>query len=168
MYVGEKFDNIILHNGNVDERLLGDAGVKSIVLSGKPITVMAAVQVKEKLLQFCENTGYPFASVKLDSFSHSGTTFSAKVFLEKYQVIYYDTLHVLGKAKVKMAFLKNYLNIKPGKLYNESNVKKITQRLRDLQFAESIQPRTVFFDRGKAKVNFCSAFFPVRRAKNCL
>lgn len=153
MYVGDKFENIVLHNGNVDEHLLNDAGVKSMVLGGKPISILAALQVKEKILQLCENSGYPFASVRLDSFSHTGNNFSAKVFLDKYELIHYDTLHILGKAKVKMAFLKNYLNIKPGRIYNESNVKKITQRIRDLQFAEAIQPRTVFFDRGKAKVN---------------
>lgn len=153
MYAGEKMDNIVLHNGNVDERLLGDAGVKQMVLSGKPMPVAAAVMIKEKLLQQCENTGFPFASVKLDSFGHSGTNFSAKIYLYKYEEIRYDTLHVLGKAKVKIAFLKNYLGIKPGKIYNESTVKKITQRLRDLQFVESVQPRVVYFDRGKAKVN---------------
>ncbi len=153
MYVGEKFEKIVLQNGDVDEHLLNDAGVKSIVLSGKPIRISEALMVKEKLIQQCENTGYPFASVKLDSFGREGDFFSAQLFLEKNELIRYDTIRILGKTKAKRAFLKTYLAIKPGKPYNEANVKRISQRLAGLQFLEPIKGNTVEFVNGKAKVN---------------
>ncbi|MDB5281697.1 MAG: hypothetical protein JWO06_772, partial [Bacteroidota bacterium] len=153
IYVGEKLENIVLRNGNVDERLLGDAGVKNAVLSGKPIKVSEAQSVKQKLIVRCENTGYPFASARLDSFSQTNGIFTARVFLDRHDEIRYDTLHILGKTKVKKAFLRNYLGIKPGKIYNEATVKKITQRINSLQFLETIQPHTVEFLNGKAKPN---------------
>ena len=153
IYVGEKVDNIILRNGNVDDKLLGDAGVKYYVTSGKPIKMTDAEVVKDKLLQQCENTGYPFASVKLDSFGRSGKTFTAKVYLDKHELIRFDTIHILGKTHIKKAFLKSYLGIKDGKPYNETVVKRITQRLNELQFLQTIQPRTIEFMNGKAKLN---------------
>jgi outer membrane protein assembly factor BamA len=153
IYVGEKVDNIILKNGNVDDKLLGDAGVKYFVTSGKAIKMTDAEVVKDKLLQQCENTGYPFASVRLDSFGRSGMAFTARVFLDKHELIRFDTIHILGKTHIKKAFLKSYLGIKPGKPYNETVVKRITQRLAELQFLQAIQPRTVEFLNGKAKVN---------------
>ena len=153
MYVGEKLESIILRNGNVDERLLGDAGVKASVLSGKPVRVNEAQAVKQKLIRQCENTGYPFASARLDSFSQKNGVFTGKVFLDKHDEIRYDTIHILGKTRVKKAFLKNYLGIKPGKPYNETTVKKIASRLASLPFLETIQPHTIEFLNGKAKPN---------------
>ncbi len=153
IYVGEKVDNIILKNGNVDDKLLGDAGVRYYVTSGKAIKMTDAEVVKDKLLQQCENTGYPFASVRLDSFGRNGIAFTARVFLDKHELIRFDTIHILGKTHIKKAFLKSYLGLRPGKPYNESIVKKITQRLTELQFLQTIQPRTVEFLNAKAKVN---------------
>lgn len=153
MYVGEKVGSMILKNGNVDEKLLGDAGVKATVLSGKPIKIGEALNVKQKLLRQCENTGFPFASTRIDSFEQSDAYFKAKLFLEKFDEIRYDTLHILGKTKVKKIFLKSYLGIKPGKVYNETTIRKIAQRISALQFVEPIQPFTVEFISGKAKVN---------------
>ena len=153
IYVGQKVDNIILRNGNVDDKLLNDAGVKYFVTSGKPIKITDAENVKDKILQQCENTGYPFASVKLDSFGQSGKAFTAKIYLEKHDLIRYDTIHILGKTHTKKPFLKSYLGLKPGKPYNETTIKRINQRLAELQFLQVIQPRTVEFLNGKAKVN---------------
>ena len=153
IYVGQKVDNIILRNGNVDDKLLNDAGVKYFVTSGKAIKITDAETVKDKLLQQCENTGYPFATVKLDSFGQSGKAFTAKVYLEKHDLIRYDTIHILGKTHTKKPFLRSYLGLKPGRPYNETTIKRINQRLAELQFLQVIQPRTVEFLNGLAKVN---------------
>lgn len=153
IYVGEKFENFTLWNGNVDEGLLTNAGVKNVLQNRKPISVEGAEMIKQKILRECENNGYPFASVRLDSFSNSGNTWSAKVFLEKHDLIRIDTVRIFGKTKTKRVFLKNYLGLKTNKPYNESNIKKILQRLRELQFVEEIQPHTVEFKNGKAAIN---------------
>jgi translocation and assembly module TamA len=153
IYVGDKFENIVLQNGNVDPSLLASAGVKNSVLNGKKIPIGDAEVVKAKIIQQCENTGYPFASVRLDSFTAFQNSYTAKIYLQKNELIVYDSLQILGKTKTKKMFLRNYLGIKVGKPYNESNVRKIQQRINELQFAESIQPRTVAFQNGKAKVN---------------
>ena len=153
MYAGDKFENLILKNGNVDVSLLGNAGVKSTVLSQKPISVGGAELVKAKLLRECENSGYPFATVRLDSFTANQNSYSAKIFLQKNDLIQFDSVRIFGKTRIKRAFLKNYLGIKPGKPYNEANVKRIRQRLSELSFIESVQPHTIEFVNGKAKVN---------------
>ncbi len=153
MYVGERSDYLVLQNGNVDVSLLGNAGVKNVVMNEKKIPVEQADVIKAKIIRECENSGYPFASVKLDSFEMNGNTVQAKIYLQKNELIRYDSIHILGKTKVKRAFLKNYLGLKLNKPYNEANIKRITQRLNELQFAESVQPYTVEFKNGKARVN---------------
>jgi outer membrane protein assembly factor BamA len=152
MYVGEKSDRIVLKNGNVEGSLIGSAGVRH-QLSGKPIDISDVEVVKGRILRELENNGYPFAAVRLDSFESEGGMHSAKVYMQKNELIVYDTINLVGKTKVKRAFLKNYLGIKPNKPYNESNISRIKERMNELQFAESIQPYNVEFQNGKAKLN---------------
>ncbi len=153
IYVGEKVEKILLRNGNVEEGLLANAGVRNVVLSGKPVSVEGAELIKEKLIRECENNGYPFASAKLDSFKQQGEFFVAGLYLAKNDLIKIDTIRILGQTKTKRVFLKNYLGLKTGKPYNEANVRKITQRLGELQFVEAIQPYTVEFKNNKAAIN---------------
>lgn len=152
MYVGSKFDDVLLKNGNVENSILVAAGVKN-TLGGKKIPVEQVDVIKAKIISACENSGYPFASVKLDSMVAVENSFQAKIYLQKNELIRYDTLRIQGKTKVKRAFLKNYLGLKFNKPYNEANIKRITQRLNELQFAEQIQSSTVEFINGKALVN---------------
>lgn len=152
MYVGNRFHNVLLKNGNIENSIITTAGVKNM-LGGKKIPVEQVDLVKAKIIRECENSGYPFASVKLDSITTEGNSFSAKIYLQKNELIRYDTLRIQGKTRVKRAFLKNYLGLKFNKPYNEANIKRITQRLNELQFAEQIQSSTVEFINGKARVN---------------
>lgn len=153
MYVGEPLEYIMIENGDVDEGLLSDAGIKNVVTKQKPVNIRSAEQLKEKVLRECENNGYPFASVRLDSFTQMNNTYSARLYLQKNDIIRIDTIRIIGKTKVKRVFLKNYLGLKTNKPYSETNIKKITQRLNELQFVEAVQPHTVEFQNGKAAIN---------------
>lgn len=151
MYVGEPVKQLVVRNGNIPESFMASAGVKSLV--GKPVDIAAIAVIKEKLLRQCENTGYPFATVWLDSFYREANNMAANVYLQKNDLIVIDTIRIFGQTKVKRIFLKSYLGLRTGKPYNEANVARITQRLRELQFAEPIQPHTVEFKNGKAAIN---------------
>lgn len=153
IYVGRKYEHLLITSGNVDDKLLIDAGLKNSVINEKPISFDQAQTAKQNLLHACENDGYPFASVKLDSFIQQGDLVTASIYLQKNEVIRFDTLHIIGKTRVKKIFLKNYLSIKPGRPYNESYVQKINQRIRDLQFLELAKPSTVAFVNGRAITN---------------
>lgn len=153
MYIGERLEDVILQNGNVDVSLLSSSGVKNTLNNGKKIKVPFIELIKEKLIRTCENTGYPFASIRLDSLRNNGNSFEAKLFLQKNELIRFDSIHIFGKTKVKRAFLKNYLGIKLNRPYNEANIQRISQRISELPFAEAIQPATVLISNGKAVVN---------------
>jgi outer membrane protein assembly factor BamA len=152
IYVGEKFETITIYNGNVPEDFLPDIGLKKLD-DGKVIPADGTMLFKAKVIQSCENIGYPFAEVVLDSFSVLSGQISARMYLQLHDLFRYDTLKIQGKTKLKGLFLKNYLGIKPGKVYNEAMVRRVNQRLNELQFAEIIKPHTVEFRSDKAKVN---------------
>lgn len=153
IYVGEKVQAIVVANGNVEENLLGYAGLKNKIGGDKTVSVSGAELIKARLLRECENRGYPFAVATLDSFTYQQNRWTARLYLEKNDLIKIDTVRIVGKTKVKRVFLKNYLGLKTRKPYNESNIKRITQRLNELQFIQAVQPHTVEFQDGKASVN---------------
>ena len=153
IYVGDKFETITIYNGNIPEDFLPDIGLRKLG-EGKVIPADGTQLFKAKVIQSCENIGYPFAEVTLDSFSVLNGNISAKLYLQLHELFRYDTLQIQGKTKVKGVFLRNYLGIKAGKVYNEATVRRINQRLNELQFAEAIKPHTVEFrgEKGRVKV----------------
>ena len=152
IYVGDKFQTITIYNGNIPADVLDIINLKKLG-DGKVIPVDGVRLFKAKIIQSCDNIGYPFAEVTLDSFVVTNGNVSAKLYLNRHELIRYDSLHIEGKTKAKSIFLRNYLGIKPGKVYNESTVRRIAQRLSELQFVEVIRPHTVNFRSEKARVN---------------
>jgi len=150
IYVGEKFAHVILANGNADDKRITDAGLKNVLYDGQPIDIGQVQVAKNNLLHAYENSGFPFASVRLDSITEGKDVITAKIYVEKNELIRYDTLKLLGKTRTKRAFLKNYLGIKPGRPYNESTIDKITQRLKNLPSVDVLQPDKIIFRNGKA------------------
>ena len=151
MYVGEKFQTITIYNGNVPNDFLDNINLKKLG-DGKVIPADGTQLFKAKIVQACENIGYPFTEVTLDSFSVDNGQVSAKLYIQRHERFMFDSLHIEGKTKVKGIFLRNYLGIKVGKVYNEATVRRISQRLRQLQFAEIIKPHVVQFRGDKARV----------------
>jgi outer membrane protein assembly factor BamA len=152
IYVGEKFENITIYNGNIPADFLDDINLKKLS-DGKVIPADGTQLFKAKVIQSCEDIGYPFAEVVLDSFAITKNGVSAKLYLQRHELIRYDSLHIVGKTKIRPIFLKNYLGIKVGKVYNEMVVRRINQRLSELQFAEALKNYTVEFRNDKAKIN---------------
>jgi outer membrane protein assembly factor BamA len=152
IYVGTLLDAVHIYTGNVPESYLGELGMRKYK-DGRPIPPDRAGELLTKTVQLCENTGYPFAEARYDSFGTVDGHLTGQLVLDRHELIVYDSLQLQGKTRVKRVFLKNYLGIRVGRVYNESVIARITQRISDLTFAESIQPHTVTFSQGRARVN---------------
>ncbi|MBR9861510.1 hypothetical protein GYB22_12365 [bacterium] len=106
----------------------------------------------KRLLDFMENNGYPFASIRLDSGQINKDTIQFSVFFDPGVQILYDTLSVLGNSKLSKNYLYNFLDIKPGELYNELNVKAIDKKIRNLPLVKVNAPAKIYFFQGLARV----------------
>lgn len=142
---GRVYKWVTLKQGNVDEGILSKVGFREKLYSNKPIYYKQVRKLHEKLLTYCENNGYPFASVKLDSIEFSEFSIEAKLNLTKNIEFHIESIIIKGDAKIVPVYLYNYLSIKPGDLYNESLVSKISSRLRELPFVKETNPFKVVF-----------------------
>src|ERR1035437_6614500 len=137
---------------NVDEGILSDVGFRDKLFAGKYFSQNQVRRLEENILKYCENNGYPFASIKLDSIVFNGDRIGAKLSLTKNQLCKIDSVLIKGNANLSDQYLESYLGIKPGDLYNESLVIKITDRLHELPFVTVTQPFKVLFLDKEAKI----------------
>lgn len=134
-----------LKKGNVDEGVLSEIGFRERLYSNKPVSYKNVKRVQEKLITYYENNGYPFASVKLDSVVINEGSLAAVLNLTKHSEIKIDSVLIKGTAQIAPVYIYNYLGIKPGSLYDESQLKKVNTRIAELPFLKSTKPASVTF-----------------------
>lgn len=142
----------ILQQGNVDDYIIRKVDFNQKIYEQKPIYYKRVGRLMERILRYCENNGYPFASVKLDSVQIKDNTISGKLNLEKNKLYEIDSLVIKGSAKIKPKYIYNYLDIKPGDVYNEALIRKIKTRLKELPFITETQPAQAAFYDDKVKL----------------
>jgi outer membrane protein assembly factor BamA len=139
--------------GNVDEEILNYAGYHKRNFRNDKFKVKDVARIQERILVWCENNGYPFASVKLDSvlFENDGRI-SASLNLTKNRFTKIDSIEIKGNLKTSEAFLYSYIGIAPGDPYEESKISNISPRLRELSFAREAKPFTILFTEKYTKL----------------
>lgn len=150
---GPQYSWISLSKGSVDPFILSEIRFKEKSYQGDVFRYKDVESLLESILEFSGNNGYPFATVRLDSILISKGEVSATLNLDKNQLIKIDTLVLLGEAKVNPKYLSNYLEIKPGDLYNESLINEMMPKIRDLVFLEASDNPDIFFMRDQARIN---------------
>lgn len=150
LYVGAQYRFARIDGGNIPDPVLRKVGFKekqfeNASMSGKRITTL-----KKRVVRFYENRGHPFAQVTLDSITLSENQLSAKLNLEKNQQFEIDSIIVKGNARIKAKYLQNYLGIRQESLYNESRIKPISTRVKEIAFVRETKKPEVLFRDGKA------------------
>ncbi len=123
-------------------------------LVNKPLNPKAIARLCEKLLQHCEENGFPFARLWLDNVRDLGPDRMEailKVDLAERRVI--DSLIINGDCSISSAFIHRYVDIAKGSVYDEKKLKAISQRIRELPFLQEEYPWTIQFRPGDTRLN---------------
>lgn len=97
------------------------------------------VRLENRLLNYYENIGYPFATVFLENAHTDSNIIYGQLKVERGVQYHIDSIHVYGKMKIKNQFLQHYLNIFNGDIYNRSRLDKISKTLAGLPYLEEQQ-----------------------------
>lgn len=148
-FVGQRYEWLRLQNGNVPESFLAEGGFSSRLYEQSVVRPSEVVRLQERLLQYAENNGYPFAAFRLDSFQIDRQQLSARLYWERGPQIRLTKVEVEApknsSVRISKYYLANYLGLQLNGLYDESKIQKITKRIRDLPFLRSHQaPRIIF------------------------
>ncbi len=152
LFSGEKFQWRKLKNGNLDEGMLTEAGFREKLYDEKPLRPEAISKLNKKILTYSENHGHPFASLNYRNFVFDGTIVTAELFLEQDLEITIDSILIKGNSKLSETYLYSYLSLKPGDTYNESIIRKISSRIKELPMVAEVRPFNVAFTEKNARV----------------
>jgi outer membrane protein assembly factor BamA len=141
--MGDKYKWAHLKKGNVDGDILSSTGFHEKIYANTTFKPTQFNKVFEKTLTWCDNNGYPFARMKLDSVEIDGSTINAQLYLSKNRSLKIDSFSIEGNSTIKKKFLYHYLHVKQGDIYDEHHIKQISQRIKQLPFLREKQPQVV-------------------------
>ncbi|MFN8416665.1 MAG: BamA/TamA family outer membrane protein [Cytophagaceae bacterium] len=140
-----------LKSGNVPDELLYKSGFKQKFYAQTRFSYKELNRLEHRIIKYSENGGYPFAKIQLDSIKTDSTIISATLKYEPGPLIRFDTLNIIGSAKVKRVYLESYLNFKKGSLYNHKQVLGLDKQLKQIPYLKWMKPAEVYFTNGLAQ-----------------
>jgi outer membrane protein assembly factor BamA len=163
LHLGKPYRWARLTAGGVPPEIASATGFRERFYRGRPIAPKQVAQLVEGLLKECEDHGHPFAEVRLDSLRETEDGLTASVHLDRGRRITFDSVLVRGTARVSPRYLQAYIGIKPGDAYNESLVRALDDRTRELPFVTAKHAAYVLFAPGTTKLYL---FLDAKRASN--
>ncbi len=151
-YSGDIYHTASISKGNMPDDLLSKSGFREDSFKDKPFSHERIVRIIQTSLDFAENHGYPFASIKLDSIKISGTDISARLYYQSGLPVVFDSLAIVGSVKVKTNYLIAFLGIYKGKPYEEALVTAIPKKIGLLPYLRLEAAPEVSINNGKCTI----------------
>jgi outer membrane protein assembly factor BamA len=136
LFIGKPYHWALLDVKQVDASILDAVGWREKLFDNKPIDFNQVRQWEEKMLNYLENNGYPFAKVYLDSLELNNGNVSAFVKVEKGPLYKIDSIRVYGNAKISNSYLQQYLDIPNNSIYSREKLQRISKKIRELTYVE--------------------------------
>lgn len=162
-HLGQQYRWAQLTAGSVPQEIASATGFRERFYRNRPITPRQVSRLFEDLIRECEDHGYPFAMVGLDSLAATADGLTASVWLERGRQVTFDSVVVRGTVKVNARYLEAYIGIRPGDPYNETLVRGLDLRTRELPFVTTRYPAYVLFAPEQTKLYL---FLDAKRASN--
>ncbi|MCG8307395.1 MAG: BamA/TamA family outer membrane protein [Cytophagales bacterium] len=141
-----------LNQGNVNDEILNKIGFDSRSFSGKPFSYKKITGLLNSILDYAENHGYPFASVRLDSIQIADSEIYGWLNYQSGPLIIFDSLAISGYDKIKSGYLMTHLGIYKEAPYDERLVKEIPNKMKLLPFLRIYENPTVEIVNGKCVI----------------
>ncbi|EAZ81473.1 BamA/TamA family outer membrane protein [Algoriphagus machipongonensis] len=107
-----------------------------------------------QVLNFFENSGYPFVQLRLDSLQREGKEVLASINLETGPLITWDSVEVSGNTNTKAIFIQNLTGIKPGTPFSQKEFIESSKTLQNTPYFELSNAPGLSFQNKSAKPTF--------------
>jgi outer membrane protein assembly factor BamA len=144
LHIGEAFTWSKLYSINIEEQAMSSSGFRERMYQNRSFRFSQTKRMMRKIITHYENNGYPFASLKLDSLNTSSPIIEAGLRINPGDLFHIDSVNVRGTARITPRYLYNYIGIRPGDVYNESVIRQISVRMKELPFLTETRPADVF------------------------
>ncbi len=118
----------------------------------KVFNLKSYLTLRNDILIFYENNGYPFARVYIDSAGIGNNFIVGKLIVDKKQLVKIDSVILKGNPKISRKYLQHYLQIKSGKLYNQGKINELSKLINDLTYIEQVKTAELEFRKNEADI----------------
>ncbi|MEO9146308.1 MAG: hypothetical protein ABI237_12210 [Ginsengibacter sp.] len=139
IYPGKKYKWAQINTDSVDQDVLDYTGWNEKQFENKEVVFSRFRLQQEKIIEYYENNGYPFAEVSLKNVAIKEDKITAQLQVEKGIFYHIDSIRVYGKVKIKNLFLQHYLGIMDGSVYNYQKLQQISKLMQELPFLQQQQ-----------------------------
>lgn len=155
-YVGLELQDTTYKKKKVNYRLNYKTKYKKVVLLNSDsyftTTLSKTYSVIDKELVSLENSGFPFAKIKVLNQKIEGKKLILEYKIDSGKVVIIDKVHIKSEDKFNEKTILNMLNLKVGEVYNESKIKGIVPILTASKLYATIRDPQLIFKDGKAEV----------------
>ncbi len=172
LFLGKKYQCIKLKPDGIEKTAMDESRFREKDYAGKLLNIRQLVSLQQRLLDYYEKNGHPFAEIFLDSIRLDDDKMEALLKARKGPQYRIDSIRVFGKARISKKFLRHYLDISNGSLYNKSKLEQVSKRLLELPYLQEVQPNDITMlgsgailnlylaPRRSSQANFLIGFLP--------
>ena len=150
LYTGIQYNVQHLEITGVDFTTEKIPGLKKPGLDKTNYKINDIQDIKENLIRYYENNGYPFVRILTDSLEVNENMFSLRLNVIQGEMFEVDSIIIKGDAKIKPYYIYRYIDIHPGDVFSQNKINRIESRIRDLSFLELIKPSELEFQKNEA------------------
>lgn len=143
IYLGDQYKWAAIRTDKKDETILEVLRWRSSGFTNKAISFSDWKEWQNRIINYLEDNGHPFAKVYLDSLSLDGNSISGLMKIEPGPLHSIDSIRVYGDVDISNAFLQRYLNIPNGSLYSKSKLSDVSRKLSQLPYVVEERPSNV-------------------------
>ncbi|MEO7306793.1 MAG: BamA/TamA family outer membrane protein [Ferruginibacter sp.] len=172
LFLGKQYQWIKLKADSIEKAAIDDSRFKEKDYTGKLLNIPQLISLQERILNYYEKNGYPFAQIFLDSIRLDDDKMEAIMKSRKGLLYHVDSIRIFGKAKISSRFLRHYLGISNGSLYNKEKLEQVGKRMLELPYLQEVQPNDITMlgtgsvlnlylaPKRSSQVNFLIGFLP--------
>jgi outer membrane protein assembly factor BamA len=172
LFLGPQYKWAEINTDSVEKKVLDQSGWNERQSKTRRINLNELQDRQQKILNYYQNTGHPFAEIKLDSIRIEEQMIKANLRVNKGLLYHIDSIKTYGKAKIKNLFLQHYLGIANGSLFNNEKLQNVSMRLLELPYLTEQQPADLTMlgtgatlnlylkPKRSSQVNFLIGFLP--------
>ncbi len=140
LFIGVPYKWVLLDAKYIQPEILDAVVWREKLFKNTPMDFAKVTQWQDRILNYLENNGYPFAKVFLDSLQLNDDQVSALLKIEKGPLYKIDSLRIYGDGKISNAYLQRYLDIPNGSTYSKEKLLRISKKINELAYVEEERP----------------------------
>lgn len=140
IFLGEVYRWAAINADEASQQWLQLAGLTPDKFTRQQYAPDKIALLQQRMLEYMENNGYPFARIFLDSLQINGKEVSGSIKVQPGPLYHIDSIKITGNAKISNEYLQQFLGLKNGTVYSKEKLQQVSAEIKKLNYVEEEFP----------------------------